>query len=324
MLMSISSKFFALKKIPMLGDITIGKLINEGIELDNITDQRVLLERTIRKNKDKIIPEIIDNFQYYLDKAEICIEQYKDLGIETLCYLDDDYPKGFKALKDPPIIIFFKGNKDLLNYPNSLAIIGTRHPTDFGKKIANETTEYFVNKNFNIVSGLAGGIDTCAHITALKNNGLTTAVLTDVNAIYPKSNIKLAEKILSKNGLIISENAPNTTIRGADFVKRDRLQTALSKAVFAIEAGIKSGTRHAVNTALNLNTQVFCPDLESLISDKKYHGDESEIQGILEWIKNNDVTPFRSKDFNEIFLSLLKIKNDKQNNAPLKQGYLEI
>ena len=321
---TVTSKLFALKKVPGLGDVTIGKLINAGIKLEKITEQFELLERVIKRNKDKIITEIMDNFQYYLDEAESIIEHYKNLGVGTLSCLDEDYPKGFNALNDPPIIIFFKGNKDLFNHSNSLAIVGTRHPTSLGEKIAQETSDYFANQNFNIVSGLANGIDSCAHKSALKNNGLTTAVLTDVNNIYPKSNTVLSEEILTKNGLIISENTPNTTIRGADFVKRDRLQTALSKAVFAIEAGIKSGTRHAVNTALNLNTQVFCPNLESLISDKMYRGDEPEIQGILEWIQNNDVTPFRSKDLNEIYLSLLKIKDNADNNVSLKQGYLEI
>lgn len=140
----------------------------------------------------------------------------------------------------------------------------------------------FADKGFNIVSGLALGIDTAAHVGALKMGGLTTAALVDVEKVYPKENKNLANEILENGGLLFSENAPNSYVGRGAFVARDRLQSGLSLGVFTIETDIEGGTMHTVNYAKDQNRLLFCPDFQNIndydLSNPKHMGVKSLIE----------------------------------------------
>ena len=127
------------------------------------------------------------------------------MKIEEIMISDEKYPKQLKNIYDPPKKIYVLGNKEILNQ-KSIAIVGTRKATQYGKdvayRIANELGEYGIN----VISGLAKGIDTYAHIGALKSKGKTIAVLgCGLDQIYPKENRKLAIDILNEGGCIVSE-----------------------------------------------------------------------------------------------------------------------
>lgn len=127
------------------------------------------------------------------------------MKIEEIMISDERYPKQLKNIYDPPKKIYVLGNKEILNQ-KSIAIVGTRKATQYGKdvayRIANELGEYGIN----VISGLAKGIDTYAHIGALKSKGKTIAVLgCGLDQIYPKENRKLAIDILNEGGCIVSE-----------------------------------------------------------------------------------------------------------------------
>jgi DNA processing protein len=141
-----------------------------------------------------------------------------------------------------------------------IAVVGTRKNTSIGEKITIRTIEEFAKYNYSVVSGLALGIDTIAHRSAINSNIPTIAVLVDIENVAPKENQDLANEILKKEGLLVSENPPGTKIIPAFFAKRDRIQAGLSAGVFAIETAIDGGTMHAVNTAILMSRPVFVPN----------------------------------------------------------------
>lgn len=133
------------------------------------------------------------------------IEYMKQHSIDIISIEDNEYPELLKKIYNPPICLYIIGRKDILNQTN-IAIVGSRDATEYGKYVANDFAYNLSNNGFNIVSGLARGIDSYAHIGALNANGKTIAVLGNgLDTIFPKENIKLAEKIINRGGCIISE-----------------------------------------------------------------------------------------------------------------------
>ncbi|MFH1216505.1 MAG: DNA-processing protein DprA [Pseudomonadota bacterium] len=187
-------------------------------------------------------------------------EKWKSDEINLIVYGSEGYPEQLLDLLKPPPILFCRGNLDLLGETRAIAVVGTRKNTPLGAKITNKSVEAFGGFGFSIVSGLALGIDTIAHKSALECNAPTIAVLVDVSKISPSTNINLAQGILDNGGLLIAENPPGIKVIPAYFAKRDRIQAGLSKAVFAIETAINGGTMHAVNAAKSMGRPVYVPD----------------------------------------------------------------
>lgn len=139
----------------------------------------------------------------------------------------------------------------------AVAVVGTRQPSERGKKLTGEFVKELVKEKITIVSGLARGIDTIAHETALKYGGRTIAVLgSGLDIIYPPENKKLAEEI-TKNGALVSGFAYGTKPIGANFLARNQLIVKLSLAVLVIEGLKRSGTISTANHAGNENCEVF-------------------------------------------------------------------
>jgi DNA processing protein len=192
--------------------------------------------------------------------CEQSISEWSSAGISVVVYGSAEYPYQLCELKDPPALLFCKGNQKLLRNLKSIAVVGTRENTALGAKITRKTVEYFASEGFCIVSGLALGIDGIAHRAALASNALTIAVLVDVVTISPANHRELADQILLQGGLLVSENLPGTKVIPALFATRDRIQAGLARAVFAIETAPDGGTMHAVKTALALGREVYVPD----------------------------------------------------------------
>ncbi|KKP47957.1 MAG: protecting protein DprA protein [Candidatus Woesebacteria bacterium GW2011_GWA1_33_30] len=139
----------------------------------------------------------------------------------------------------------------------AVAIVGTRLPTERGKKLTEEFVKELVKNEITIVSGLARGIDTIAHLAALNCGGRTIAVIgSGLNVIYPPENKKLAEEI-SKNGALVSGFPYGTKPEGKNFLARNQLIVKLSKAVLVIEGKARSGTISTANHAANDGVEVF-------------------------------------------------------------------
>lgn len=162
--------------------------------------------------------------------------------IKTISIQDNKYPKLLKEIKNPPKILYIKG--EILPEENCFAIVGTRKCSSYGKQVALEIAGDLAEAGLTIVSGLALGIDTFCHLATVKRRKRTIAVLgtgLDEKSIYPKENIKLAEKIVETDGCLISEYAPGTSGSKFTFPQRNRIISGLSLGVLVIEAKQKSG-----------------------------------------------------------------------------------
>lgn len=175
----------------------------------------------------------------------------------TIKFGDNNYPKLLGQIHDFPKILYCRGNLNLLT-KTCFAVVGTRKLTTYGKEVAQNMVRGLVQAGFVIVSGLALGIDTVAHKTTLDYEGKTIAVLgTPIDQIYPPENFKLAQTILSNNGLIISEYPSGYPGLKKNFAIRDRIISGLSKGVLVIEAHEKSGALITARCALDQNRDVF-------------------------------------------------------------------
>lgn len=177
--------------------------------------------------------------------------------IKFLSYSEKEYSEKLKAINDPPFGLFYKGNIELLNYKKSVAIVGTRSATTYGLNIAKKIASLLAKENVTIISGLASGIDSSAHIGGIEG-GKTIAVLgTGPDIIFPSENKELHLKILEKNNLIISEYPPKTPGTPWNFPQRNRIISALSDAVIIIEGDIQSGAMITARFAIKQGKPLF-------------------------------------------------------------------
>lgn len=177
--------------------------------------------------------------------------------IDIISIEDEGYPSILKEIYNPPINLYIRGNKETLSMP-TLAIVGCRDATEYGKKVAYDFSYNISKHGYNIVSGLAKGIDSCAHLGAVKANQSTIAVLGNgLDTIYPRENKKLAQDILNSNGAIISEYPLGTIPDKKNFPLRNRIISGISKGVLVVEAKEKSGTMITLDFALEQGRDVF-------------------------------------------------------------------
>ena len=210
-------------------------------------------------------------------EGEKLLERSERHGIKILSFYDHRYPPQLKNISSPPIIINCKGDVTKLVDMPTVAVIGTRSPSAYGRQIAERIGFRLGERRVNVVSGLALGCDAGAHVGCLKANGITTAVLAhglDVPT-YPKENRKLAEKIIEMDGCLVSEYLVTTRGLPNYFIERDRIQAGLSKATIVVETDIKGGTMHTVKNTLEYGRflAVFKHPLEK--RNEKSRGNES-------------------------------------------------
>lgn len=170
---------------------------------------------------------------------------------------DTRYPKILKNIKNPPKQLYLEGNIKLLD-THGIAIIGSRKCSENGSKMTKKFAQELVSQDITIISGMANGIDTYAHIGALENRGNTIAVLgCGFNNIYPQENEKLYKQIINNNGLIVSEYPPETEASSEKFIERNRIVSGLSIGILVIEAKHRSGTSVTAKIAKSQNRKVF-------------------------------------------------------------------
>ena len=178
-------------------------------------------------------------------------------GIRAVTRLSDDYPAPLTGIYDPPPTLYVRGECDL-NHPRMLAVVGSRRCTRDGQRAAREFARGLAENGVAVVSGLARGIDSCAHRGALDGHGPTVAVLgCGVDVVYPPENAALMEEILANGGAVISEFVPGTPPTAGNFPARNRIISGLCSGTLLVEGAKASGAMITVNLALEQGRDVF-------------------------------------------------------------------
>jgi DNA processing protein len=186
--------------------------------------------------------------------------QQQDCGV--LIPDDEHYPQALAALRDAPIFLFYRGNSQLLN-ESSIAIVGSRNPTHYGREQAFTIAQQLVMSDWHVISGLAIGIDGEAHKGALNSltgigRGKTIAVLgSGLEAIYPKRHQALADDIVAGGGVLLSEHLPDIKALAQHFPRRNRIVSGISLGTLVIEAAYKSGSLITARLAAEQGREVF-------------------------------------------------------------------
>lgn len=184
-------------------------------------------------------------------------EEVDNLAQQALIYTDNIYPKPWKELAKPPLVVFYQGDLSILHKP-LISIIGTRKLTDYARRQTELIAKSLSDVGFVIVSGLAAGVDAAAHRAAIKTNKKSTiAVLANgTKYVYPKAHSKL-QQVIKEDNLLLSEYLPNQRPQKHQFVMRNRLVAGLSPATILIEAARKSGSLITANYAIEANRELF-------------------------------------------------------------------
>lgn len=234
------------------------------------------IERTLAENIHRANNKTIAQQQIELAERHKCL---------LLTFWDDAFPDILKKIYDPPVLLFVKGELR----PDdefAIAIVGARVPTEYGKWSTEHLTAALVSRRMTIVSGLARGIDTVAHQTALKSGGRTIAVLgSGLDHIYPPENRRLAQEI-TQHGALISEYFFGTKPDAVNFPRRNRIISGLTFGTLVVEAGEESGALITAQTALEQGREVFA--VPGSIFSPKSLGPHRLIQDGAKLIMNVD------------------------------------
>lgn len=185
------------------------------------------------------------------------LEMAEKGGAKIITVVDSEYPAILKEIYDPPICLYVRGALPDFS-SNTLAVVGSRRMTAYGRKMAAHLTEAAVYAGWKIISGLAYGVDAVAHQVAVDLKGITVAVLGGGLArVHPQDHVPLARSIVENNGALISEYPMRFPVSRQSFPRRNRIVSGLSRAVLVVEAGVDSGALITAATALEQGRSVF-------------------------------------------------------------------
>ncbi len=256
---SVSNKnvreWLTLERIPLVGPLTIAKLIEAFGCPEKILKANA---RSIRERSgiSERLSNSISCFKPVISEIEKDLTTLERLKVRIVTRWDEDYPENLKDIYDPPALLFVRGSL-LPKDSRAVAMVGTRNPTGYGVEFAKSITSDLVRSDFTIISGLARGIDTTSHQSALKAGGRTIAVLgCGLDISYPRENDNLVERIVG-SGAVISEFRPGIAPLKTNFFRRNRIVSGLSRAVVVVQASKKSGSLITASHALDQNRDVF-------------------------------------------------------------------
>lgn len=243
-----------LKHIPGLGARTINSLMELFRSAEYLWHAP---EKELRQHP-QLTENFIEKFVYHrkLLTLEEILAKLRNKKIKTVTILDEYYPSNLRQIYDPPPVLFYQGEWSEID-AKALAIVGSRKATVYGQKIAEQLGKELAQAGFVIVSGMARGVDSRAHVGCLEVSGRTIAVLgSGLDIIYPRENSKLAEQI-KKNGILLTEYVPGTRPLAGNFPARNRIIAGLSLGVIVVEAAAKSGALITADFALEAGRDVF-------------------------------------------------------------------
>lgn len=243
---------------------SINGITNKTIELikNNIVNIEELIYLSDKEiyNLKNINLNIRENIVKYKSLAYIdgIKEKLNKENVSYICIEEKGYPNNLKHIHDAPNILFYKGDIGIVNKNIGLAMVGSRKATKYGINCATLISKGLSNLGINIISGLAIGIDTYAHIGCMEGKGKTIAVLgSSVNNILPKKNIYLANKVLENGGLIISDYNINSKVFPSNYANRNRIISGISEGIIVVEAAKKSGALITAEFGLEQGKNIF-------------------------------------------------------------------
>ena len=250
--------YIATTLIPGVGSILAKRLIAYcGSARTVLTSTRGVLQK-IPGIGSLLANEIATHQQQALTQAGQELLFIEKNNIKAYCYTDNEYPERLRQCEDSPVVLFVKGNIDL-NRTKFLSVVGTRQSTPYGQMNCEKIIGRLAERGHNpvIVSGLAYGIDICAHRAALQNKLDTVAVMaTGFDKIYPSSHAAIARQIL-EHGAWVSDFISGTPLDRKNFLKRNRIIAGLSDATIVIESRVKGGALVTADIAMSYNRDVL-------------------------------------------------------------------
>lgn len=242
------------------------------------------------KNIDGLSVKKAENFLRYRDKVDIdnTFTEVETRGINFLTYTDDKYPQMLKQITNPPAVLYYKGKLFDCNLDKTLAVVGSRRASTNGREDLRKIISGLSNTDICIISGLAAGIDTVAHTSAIENNLKTIGVIASgFDYTYPASNKTLYQNIENGYGAVISEYYPTFGPVKFRFPQRNRIVSGLSYGTLVVEASLKSGALITANLTLEQGRELMC--VPGLISNPN-------TQGIYKLLKNGATLVTESDD----------------------------
>lgn len=253
------SLVYFLKNIDNLGDVRIRKIVEKYKSLDVLLKVSKEQLMGIEGFNEKISREIVRKFEKADEIAasiDILLSKCESKKINYTTILDDDYPYNLKNIYDAPVLLYYMGRlseKDRY----SLCIVGTRTPSDYGRKVCVDLTKELCRKGIPVISGLAIGIDSIAHNTCVENENLTYAILgSGVDNLYPPDNKLLYNRIKEK-GAVLSEFEVGSKAEKVNFPRRNRVVSGISLGAIIIESAAKGGSLITAEFALDQNKELF-------------------------------------------------------------------
>ena len=251
--------FYFLKCISSLGDVRIRRIAEKYSKLSELFSIDLQSLKSIDGISDKKCHEIeqsVNNTKVFEEEYLKLLEGLDKKKINVTTVFDDDYPKNLKNIYDAPVILYYYGNlSESDRY--SISIVGTRTPSDYGRKICFEISKELANRGMPVISGLAIGIDSIAHNSCLEAGGITYAVLgSGVDNLYPPDNKHLYEKI-KETGAVISEFDIGSKAEKINFPRRNRVVSGISLGTLIVESRIKGGSLITAEFALDQNRELF-------------------------------------------------------------------
>lgn len=253
--------FLALSEVNGIGYWTLRNLKKLEITLQSIfTIKKPDLEATLIKAECKMWKSIAENWETnksdYLAKGLTLWKKLNAENVQIIFSEQDSFPNQLRKIPDRPYWLFVKGDLSVLRR-KSIAVVGTRNPSKNGLLLASYFGALIEVIKVPIISGLADGIDQIIHETSVKSNIPTVAILgTGILSDYPASARSLRKSIVEKGGAVVTEYLPEEIYSAKNFVRRNRLQVALSKILVPIEWKLNSGTEHTINYALKYRIPV--------------------------------------------------------------------
>ena len=211
--------------------------------------------------------------------------------IKFLAFEDEKYPKMLKQISNPPAVLYYKGDIEACNFERTLAVVGSRRASYSAKEAVNKVLSELKDTDICIVSGLAAGIDTAAHLAALENNLKTIGVIASgFDYIYPSSNKYLYQKLENGGGVVVTEYYPTFQPLKFRFPQRNRIVSGLSYGTLVAEASLKSGALITANLTLEQGRELMC--IPGLISNPN-------TEGIYKLLKNGAALVTKADDILE-------------------------
>lgn len=254
--MNIDPKeWIALNQIPGMGPVTYSRLLDQGYTVTDILTRS--LPDSVKLRKDTQAYLHAHSYAKLMNLAEAVITHSQKIGATVIPFDSEHYPDLLREIADPPLILWVKGDVQLLHLPQ-IAIVGSRKPTGAGQKTAQSFAAALAEAGFVVTSGLAQGVDSYVHQAVVSAHKPTIAVLgSGVDHIYPRMNVKLAQQICAEGGLLVSELAPGSLPKAEHFPRRNRIISGLSVGTLVVEAAIKSGSLITARLAMEQGREVF-------------------------------------------------------------------